>query len=241
MKIVMTLVATALGLTLPSMTQAVSFVIDDFVVPPGGQSVNIVGTGVSAPNTATGLAGVLGGSRTMQNTVFTSTFGLSSQVIVSPLSPGTLSFSNDSGQDATATVLWDANGAGLGGVDLTSGGLLSKFQTKVLASDLNVGLRIDITETAAAGGSNAFWSANLGPGVTFVSELLANFTGAASVDFTQVNRIMLTLNGPLAQDSTIDLLEITSSSSQVPEPVTAGLGMMGLAALGLVAARRRRA
>jgi hypothetical protein len=217
---------------------AASFTIDHFTQPNTGQALSITGTGTQS-NTTTGLVGVVGGSRTMQISVASSAFGLSSSLNVNPAGVGTLSLGNDSGQNGVGTITWDANGAGLGGVDITNGGLLPFVQATILASDLNLGFRVDVTETAAAGGSTAFWSTNLGPGVSFVNQALASFTNAGAVDFTKVNKIVLTLSGPVAQDATIDLMEVTNSPGGVPEPLTLLGVFAGMSGLGAYIRRRR--
>jgi hypothetical protein len=231
--------ALTLCFTFSSMAHAAGFTIDDFTSPDAGQTISVSGVGVGGPNTVTGLAGVVGGSRTLEVNVATSDHTLNSTLTVTPTAPGTLSFSNDSGQNATGTVLWDNDGAGLGGLDITNGGTLPYLQTKIIDSDLDVGFQVDITETAAAGGSTATWFANLGPGVTYVNQALASFTNAGDVDFTQVDSILLTLTGPDAQDSTLDLLEVTNTP--VPEPATlAFLALGGLGLAGKVIRRRRK-
>jgi len=153
---------------------------------------------------------------------------------------GTLSLGNDSGQNGVGTITWDANGAGLGGVDLTNGGTLPYLQSKILASDLDLGYSVYITETADEGGSTAFWTTNLGPGVSYVNELLANFTNSANVNFEKVDKIVLTMSGPIAQDATLDLLEVTNTrGGSVPEPLTLLGVFAGVSGVGAYIRRRR--
>ena len=215
---------------------AVSFQIDPFSTPPAGQAIDVSGTG-TASSTMTGLAGVVGGARSMHLNVTGSAWDLVSSLAQVSWGPGSLSFSNDSGQDAVGTVTWDQNGLGLGGVDITLGGACQYLQARILASDLNLGFRVDITETAAAGGSTAWWSTNLGAGPSDIFQLLSGFTNAGAVDFTKVDKIALTLSGPTAQDGTIDLLEVTDTP--VPEPLTIGGIALGVGALCSYVRRRR--
>jgi len=222
----------AISMMFAAVSQAQTFIIDDFISPPTGQQVISTpgGTGAFGPNTESGLTAVIGGSRTLFLNVEDSEFGGTSQIRVAPAEPGTLSFSNQSGQNASAIITYDAGGMGLGGVDITSGGQFTTFRTLVLASDQDLGFRVDITDVF---GAIAFFDTDLGPGVTQVSRELMTFTGAAGVDFTQVDRIDVTLTGLFAQDSTFTRLEM------IPEPTSAAL--LGLAALGLLARRRRLA
>jgi hypothetical protein len=66
-----------------------------------------------------------------------------------------------------------------------------------------------------------------------VNELLTNFTNAANVNFAQVDKIVLTMSGPSAQDATLGLLEVTTDT---PEPLTMSLLALG----GLTMLRRRK-
>ena len=226
--VVVALATIAIFTTFAPVAHATSFLIDHFVVPPGGQSVLVHSVG-SGSKTVTGLAGVVGGARTLDLNVTTSTYGLYSSLAEVSTVGGSLSLSNDSGQVGEGKVTWDASGAGLGGVDITLGGAVSYLQSHVLFSDQDLGFRIDITETAAAGGSTAYWSTNLGLGPSTVFQSLSSFTNAGAVDFTKVDKIVLTLSGPAAQDGTIDLLEITDNP--VPEPITLGGIALGVGAL----------
>lgn len=224
-----------LGVLAPSI-YADAFIIDHFTEPATGQTLSVTGSG-SASNTEIGLAGVVGGSRTLLITTV-GQFDNISSLTLDVSGTGSLSMNNGSGQDGTGKIVWDANGAGLGGVDLTVGGTLPYLQARILASDLDLGFSVLITETAAAGGSTAIWTTSLGEGVSFVNQALSSFTNAANVDFTLVDKIVLMLSGPSAQDTTLDLLEITNTPA-VPEPVT--MALLGLGGLGLLIRRRRHA
>lgn len=226
-------VLASLGVLTPAI-HAEALVIDHFTQSGAGQAISVTGLG-SVTETVTGLTEVLGGARTIQLAVSTSSYGLSSSVNVSPAGTGTLSLGNDSGQDGVGTITWDAAGAGLGGVDLTNGGTLPYLQSKIVASDLNLGFTVEITETATAGGSMAVWSTSLGYGVSYVNQPLASFINAANVDFNQVDKVALILSGPLAQDATLDLLEFTNTPA--PEPVT--MSLLGLGGLAILLRRKQ--
>lgn len=219
---------------------AVPFTIDDFTEPVGDQSVSFTGAG-TASDTVTGLtpANTVGGSRQLDLTVASGSQSNSLVVDHDDYGVGALSMNLGSGTDGFGVVTWDSNGAGLSGVDLTVAGTNPYLQASIRFSDQDLGFAVTITETAAAGGSTASWSTNLGPGVSYVNQALSSFTNAGDVDFTDVDKIVLTLSGPLAQDATIDLLEVTNTpqngDGNIPEPA----GLLGLGLLGLVRRRRR--
>jgi hypothetical protein len=239
MKSLMITAAVGTCLIFAPMAQADSFIIDNFVSPPEGQIVEVTGTGTAGPTTSTGLVEVIGGSRTLE---ITATATLADQqvnnpssLVVSPQLPGSMSFNNGSGQNADGFITWDNAGAGLGGIDITNGGANPFLQTTILLSDQDLGFRMDITDT---NGFTAFWTTSLGSGISFVNEALANFTNAASVDFTSVDSMMLTLSGPTAQDTTLALIEVTNTplgTTIIPEP--SALALLGFGALAML--RRR--
>ena len=148
-----------------------------------------------------------------------------------------LSHSHDASITGQSWITWDGvadTPTGLGGVDLTEGGLSSVFEFDVIMDDFAV----DLTFTVWTDAAN--WSVGtialpggipFNPGQTFVLPY-ADFTvgGGTGADFENVGAIELLIDGQIP--GTDLLLGII----QTPEPGTASLIMLGALAL----LRRRR-
>ena len=228
------LVAVAAILLLAGPSQAALFIIDNF--DTGAQEASQTNIGTSLVSTVSGLltSDTIGGTRSLQVQV-TASDGLDSKLNVL-ISTGRLSLSNDAGNTGLGTITWDANGAGLGGVDIVPD-TNPFFQAWVHDSDLGVIMNIAITDT---GNDTATYQASLASGAQFVNKALADFTNAGNVDFNSVDKIVMTLSGPSAQDCSIDLVGITTTPA--PEPTTMVLlGIGGVCALGARYRRRSRA
>ncbi|MEK6767084.1 MAG: PEP-CTERM sorting domain-containing protein [Planctomycetota bacterium] len=152
--------------------------------------------------------------------------------------PGLLALSNAFGTSSTARVTWDANGVGLGGLDLTGSGAFDSIGLDLISIDQgNVSLTVSIFETAVAGGSFASLllpSAVIGQNV-FEFDTFTNFF---DVSFNLVNKITLDIVAGTASDLAVDFFE-TLENPVIPEPATVGLLGIGLAGLGSVYLRRK--
>lgn len=235
---VFVVVAAMLVMMAPE-TNAVT--IDDFT-QTADQQVLISGIGGPTSITQALIPAVntIGTSRELKLQVVGSSSGGDSKLKAN-IAFNVANYANDPGNSSIGKLIYDANGFGLGGVDVTDSGASQFFQAVILTSDVNAGFQVEITETAVAGGQTATFATSLGAGASFISQLLTSFTNGGIVDFTQVNKIVITLTGPEAQDTTIQLLETTGTPGVVPEPSTYALGIIGLSGIaGFAMIRRRR-
>lgn len=144
-----------------------------------------------------------------------------------------LNFSNQSNQRGVGTVRYDGKGqSGLGGVDLLVGGASSGFEFVVENADAELTIAVTVQDTE--GGVSLFEK-------TFPQEiksqsvdlLFDDFDGTAS--FAAIDAIEFAFSGPQDLDASFERILV----SAVPLPAS-GL-LLGAAAVGLIALRRRMA
>ena len=216
------------GLIFTSMSHVhAAFVVDHFASPLGGQATGIT-NGIVGSTSTSFLSGlpILGGSREIHlaiNQIY-DVGNQSDGSANSNTSPDYLSYSNDANVASTLRLTWDASGGGLNTSLVAETGLelLSTFNDSATSYTISL-------ETFGGGISTQ----TVSTGALFsgdVSFLLGGFVGGANLN--DIDRIILSIDGGRASDVTIHALEA------VPEPSSAGLAVVGAAALGLL--RRRR-
>ncbi len=230
------LVLTSTLAALFSAGSANALIIDDFSVT----QPNVYITG-PAPQSSFGLiqagstSDIIGGSR--QTDVALYAGNAAADVNVRVVS-GVLDV-NDSVSAATEVVLiWDANGAGLGNVDLLAGGASGIYLAFPTAMDHALKLKFDITDfgtATTATHSITFPIGSQGADFFFSFSDFTNLSALSSAD-----SIKMTLDSTTpGLDANLDLIETRSAPpGNVPEPGTVGL--LGLGLLGLGAARRKQ-
>jgi len=142
-----------------------------------------------------------------------------------------LSYSNDDGIKSELTLTYDANGAGLGGVDLTDGGTVGSLVMRFLTSDLGANCTVTITDTSA---NTLMRTLATGAGGGDLIFNFAAFTGTGDPADADSLVFFIKLDEP-SGDHSIDFIK----SGNVPEPMTMAGLMLGLGALGGYIRRRK--
>lgn len=226
----------ALGLLVPA--GAAPIIIDDFSTPSSGQGA-FPGTGILAGERDV----ITGGSST-----FTAGGGSGTAALGTGLSSTFVMLDYDGLDGSTATVFL------LGGLDITNGGLLDRFQIEITAVTGTVRTTVRVAEDLQTlDDYTERWIDISSPGTYEI--LFSTFPTAANVDFESVERMFLRFNLDAEESITVSGFSIVgdpnagngngngngNGPAPIPEPSTVALLGLGLAAVEVVRRRRQNA
>lgn len=217
------------GVCLAGSALAAPIVVDDFTSLSQTSSV----TGIGFHSTWASGGTMLGGSRALQTSTFTSDFGLSSGIDCLA-GPGACALSNDFGNASSFWLGYLGTGASGGNglyysystnVDLSA---WDAMELDVLSADLAFSVTVIFVSDASLGG----WSKSFGSVGSPTTITVASTDGAfGSYDSSNVDQLIVQIDPVKNGDVTLDEVRL------VPEPATAAV--LGLGALALM--RRRKA
>lgn len=214
----LTAAAAVAGLLLAPGAQAL--MVDTF----DDAAFQFVHTGVQPGPVTTASANALGGWRTLWATA--SGPGATQAYVYY----GAYNHGQSAGTPGTSTVLWDAAGGGLGGVDLTEGGVSDHFALEVRSRDAgDLSLAVTVTDTHGA-------TAQVNHDAFSTGTLWTPFAEFAGVDLTRVERIALQVTAGAAVDLSLDHFATASgipdlAPAAVPLPPSVALLSAALALL----------
>jgi len=218
------LTAFAALLALAAIPARADLVIDDFGT--SAQAASATGLGSATSTTA---ADVLGGFRTLNLTVDENPLNRTALASVDP-STGYFILETGAAVSASGSIVYDADGAGLGGLDLAGYG--SQFTFDVVFGDPGLSLGITVVDTFGATATVSTTTVGLG----LINFAFGDFTG---VDLSSVASLAVIYTAPEGADFALNFVGVTGDVPPVvPEPASAALLCLG--AVGSAAAFRRR-
>lgn len=218
-------------------TAEATIIIDDFseVGLPSPWTVT-VSTVTSVTNSETGLSSVIGGVRTSTVTgISFSVPGLDDvDVTVAPSPIGLFDFRTSSGAHGNTSLLYNAGGGGLAADLSNEAGIV----IDIVEFDHGGGVDMPISISISDGTNTATLVELLtSPGAQSVLFGINDFVGIGGVSLSSIDSINILFDAQLAQDFRVG--QISTISSQVPEP--GAIAVWGVVAIvaGLAIRRRR--
>ncbi len=221
------ILAAVAALSTPAMGD---LLIDHFNAPPPGETlIDLPGGGSASSLTAD--AAIIGGWRASTLTAS----GVGPALVFINVVPDRLSIANSATSSSVTVVTYDANGAGLGDLDLVGGGFDS-VEFALEASDFNTGLKVNLYDGGTVSTANVLLPTSP-PGVSFHIPFASFTTVGAGNPFGSLDKIVLEFDAPVFADILVNEFSFTGN---IPEAssVMSVFGLLGV--IGLCAHRRWR-
>lgn len=214
--------------------------VDTFDV---SQFDEILGSPAGPSTTSASGAGILGGTRDM---TLTTTAGLPFQSLASDANltlPSRFTHSQGSTIIGSTLLEWDGGAigfdpTGLGGIDVTDGGLIDQIGIRVSSDDLPVDIKLTAFSSAT---DFSDFTLSLPGGIFTDTDFFINFadfvaTGGTGADFTNLGALQLFVDG---QIQGTDLIFDFIDSAVVPEPASLFGWMVCMITAGVFVYRRK--
>lgn len=240
------LLAASVGISIfasASAATAATILIDDFVATQRVEDV--VGADGTPPRTSEiAAATAIGGFRDLAALNDDGNVGGTTAEVTGA---GNLSVNNQASTSGDGTITWDGNDFdasetaidtdGLGGLDLTAGGVNGRFVFDVLSADFPFDFEMTIFDDDSSDSVSGTISGGIFAS-TPQAILFSSFTG---IDFTNVGAIQLAFSGLASGDLLINRIDaVTDTPNAVPVPMPLALMAGSLIGLGLLSSSRKK-
>ena len=200
-------ILAAAALSTPAMGD---LLIDHFNAPPPGETlIDLPGGGSATSLTAD--AGIIGGWRA--TTLTASGIGTPALAFINVV-PDKLSIANSATSSSVTVITYDANGAGLGDLDLIGGGFDS-VEFALEAGDFNTALKVNLYDGGTVSTANIVLP-TAPPTVSFHIPFASFTTLGAGNPFSSLDKIVLEFDAPVFADIVVHEFSFTGNIPEGP-------------------------